>query len=425
GNYVGRSVLTDPMVELAVFYGRTERWADVVQLIENAPYWGVADLQDILLEQASWDEQPLAVYVAQTAREQGQSEAALRIVEAALLLSPGEDALYALLLELDPEGVVARLDELFARDRFEERPLIWKAKVQLDAGDPDTALETIRRAIRIDPSDGEQGPGDRMRAYSVLADILRIQGDDETAALMEGAVKAIRLSEAADEFDRAGLLSRAVEMYQKSLTLFADAYCIQSRLAIQLSNLGRYDEAAKYYERAYELMPDSFGRVESHCFGCEGAFTGERAQSIAERVFERLVRANPLKPQVYYLRGYLNSSRNRAQDALADYRKAVELDPDYLNAWKRIQSRARSMQVDRGLRDRATLAIFRLDPLGRHSSARLADVRDLAAAWRAVDAAQPLRVEAAESLLPLPTSEDWLEGNRDPYESQYAEHRRD
>ena len=52
---------------------------------------------------------------------------------------------------------------------------------------------------------------------------------------------------------------------------FADAYCIQSRLALRYSELGDYVKAEQHYQRAFELMPDSFGRIESHCFGCEGA----------------------------------------------------------------------------------------------------------------------------------------------------------
>jgi hypothetical protein len=52
------------------------------------------------------------------------------------------------------------------------------------------------------------------------------------------------------------------------------------------------------------MMPDSFGRVESHCFGCERAFDGERAQSIAERVFTGIAAKRPDNPQVHYLLGY-------------------------------------------------------------------------------------------------------------------------
>jgi len=87
-------------------------------------------------------------------------------------------------------------------------------------------------------------------------------------------------------------------MYRQSLTHFADAYCIQSRLAIRLSQAGRLDEAAEHYQRAYELMPDSFGRIESHCFGCEGVFDGTEAQHMAEKVFNRLVIERPKMPHV-------------------------------------------------------------------------------------------------------------------------------
>lgn len=421
GGYADSDELTDAMVNLTAFYGEAERWDDVLMLLNESPYWGVSDLLEVVGETPSHSSTPLAVYAARALQAKGQSREAWNLVSTALNSLSGEDALYALLVELDPAAAPARLDELFARDQFEERPLIWKAKMLIDAGNVEAADETIRRAISIDPSDGEQGPGDRMRAYAVFAEVLRAQGDVETAQVMEGAVRAIRMSEDADDFDRAGLLSRAVAMYKESLTHFADAYCIQSRLAIQLASLGRYDEAAAHYERAYELMPGSFGRVESHCFGCEGAFTGERAQTIAERVFDKLVFTQPFTPQVHYLRGYLRSSQGRDQEALADYREAVRLDPDYLNAWGKIQGLAFRMQIDREQRDRVTLEIFRLDPLGRHSSANLAGVSDLGEAWRAVESVQPLRVEGPALLWPLPLSAAWMEENEDPEQRRWRQ----
>lgn len=416
GGYARLDAVTDAMVDLTVLYGEAERWGDVLTLLDDSPYWGTDDLLAIQDETASSGETPLVVYVARALSAIGQTQRAWDMASIALNDMPGEDALYGILVSLDPPAALARLDELFARDQFEERPLIWKAKLQFEGGEIEAAHTTIRQAISIDPSDGEQGPGDRMRAYAVLAEVLRAQGDAETAEVMEGAVRAIRMSEEADEFDRAGLLSRAVTMYKDALTHFADAYCIQSRLAIQLANLGRYDEAAEHYKRAYELMPDSFGRVESHCFGCEGAFEGERAQTIAERVFDELVIANPFKPQVHYLRGYLNAAQGQDQEALENYREAVRLDADYLNAWTKIQRMASRMQIDRDQRDLVALEIFRLDPLGRHSSADLSSVGNLTAVWNAVEAAQPLRVEHPDSIWALPVSAAWIKESSDPRE---------
>ena len=54
-------------------------------------------------------------------------------------------------------------------DRFQARPLIWKASALLNAGKVNEAEAAIKKAISIDPSDGEQGRGNRMRAYAVLA----------------------------------------------------------------------------------------------------------------------------------------------------------------------------------------------------------------------------------------------------------------
>ena len=336
--------------------------------------------------------------------EADRPEDAARVAVATLHHDPGHDPLYALLIDLQGQGATDTLNALFERDRYEERPLIWRAKLELEAGETERAHETIRRAIAIDPSDGEQGPGDRMRAYAVLADILDAKGDAQTATAMRGAVRAIRLSEDADRYYAAGLLSTAVDMYEEALTHFADAYCIQSRLAIQLAELGRYDEAAEHYRRAFELMPDSFGRVESHCFGCEGAFSGEQATSIAEQVFDKLRVSQPLKPQVHYLTGYLASSRDHDQEALSSFRLAVQLDPEYLNAWKRIVGLASSLHIPKDRRDAAVLQVFRLDPLGRHSSADLSEVRDIEQAWQVVAAAQPLAVPQPETLLPLPAA---------------------
>ena len=112
----------------------------------------------------------------------------------------------------------------------------------------------------------------------------------------------------------------------------------------------------------------------------------------------------PLKPQVHYLRGYLASDAGKNSDALPHYRRAVELDPDYLNAWSKIHGLSRQMQLSRADRDEATLNIFRLDPLGRHArGAGLETVADIAGAWRAVEQAQPLRVEPPAALLALGT----------------------
>ena len=414
---LGETLQRDYLVALARVYHQAGRHADVVLLLEQSPNWAAKDLAEIRSQ--SYDsvhqhedsaEDSLNYCAADSLLALGRKAEAGKIAEALLDNNGGFDPAYELLLKIGGAEVSAKLDALFARDQFEERPLIWKAIGLKQAGKLEEAEAVVRRAIAIDPSDGEQGPGRRMRAYAVLADIRQARGDQKEAAVYRGAVDAIRLSEKADRFYEAGLLKRAVGMYEDSLTHFADAYCIQSRLALRLSELGQHEEAEKHYRRAFELMPESFGRVESHCFGCERAFDGEKAQSIAEKVFTSLAKTAPQKPQVHYLLGYLREEQGRYAEALVHYREAVRLDPEYLNAWKQIESVGREYPLPAADKDAVVLNVIRLDPLGRHSSENnFQNVTDLPALWRALEAAAGFQLHPPATLFPLTASRAQLE----------------
>lgn len=355
---------------------------------------------------------PVPFLAASSLAARGQKEAAQKINDALLNRYPGLDRGYELLLSLNSTNAIPRLDELYARDRFEERPLIWKAHLLRQQNQLAEAEKTIRQTVSIDPSDGEEGRGDRMRAYAELADILDASGNQKDAETYREIVKSIRLSEEADQFYQAGLLKHAITMYEEALGHFSDAYCIQSRLAIQLAALGRNAEAEEHYRRAYELMPDSFGRVESHCFGCEKAFDGEHAQSIAEKVFTQLAAERPNKPQVHYLLGYLRMEQEHYNEALTNYLTAVRLDPDYLNAWVKLQEASEQTLMSPNKRDEIVFNILRLDPLQRHARVDFQRVSNLNDLWAAVAAAASHQPPLASNLFTLDASKIALEKKR-------------
>ncbi len=409
------------LAELATLYSLAGRDQDVLQLLQQSPVWGAGDLSG-LMNTSLWGEGvsvmwlhtgaspvPVPYLAAKALLATGQKEAARKINEALLVRYPGLDRGYELLLAFDGTNALSELDQLFARDQFEERPLIWKAHLLRETGRLDDAEKIIRQAIAIDPSDGEEGRGDRMRAYSELAEILDARGNQKDAAEYREIVKAIRLSENADQFYAAGLLKHAIGMYKEGLTHFSDAYCIQSRLAIQLSALGMNAEAEEHYRRAYELMPDSFGRVESHCFGCEKAFDGEHAQSIAEKVFTQLVLDRPDKPQVHYLLGYLRFEQDRFNEARTNFLTATKLDPDYLNAWVKAQEAGDQTLVPAKERDEISFNIIRLDPLSRHATADFSHVSDLVGLWNAIATATTHQPPVITDLYPLTASKVALE----------------
>lgn len=403
--------MDSPLANLAGLYDIAEQPEQVIALLQDAPWWGKADLSEIC-GSLDFRGTPAGIIAAKAFVATGDSEKAVRCLKATIAEKPAKDAAYGMLVDIEGISVLPFLDERFAEDRFEERPLIWKASLLLKEGQIDEAEKTIRMAIAIDPSDGEMGKGDRMRAYAVLADILDKKGDAEGARLYRNAVAAIRIAETGDELRMAGLESLAIDRYKEALRLFADAYCIQSRLAVQLADMGRTAEAEEHYRRAYELMPDSFGRMESHCFGCERAFKGPLAESIAEKTFTQLIQKSPDKPQLYYLLGYLRKEQGRDEEALAQFTKAVELDPDYLNAWKMIVEIAGRTLLPGKVRDDATFALLRLDPSRKHVRPGFSQVVDLARLWTlAAELQGSSKPRKPSAIFPLTASEKALNKN--------------
>lgn len=351
----------DDLALLAGIYFETNRPADVMQLLDQAPGWGADDLKSVARKQTVRD-YPLGFVAAWALAKTDKKEGALKALTEVLRVRRDFDPGYRLLVDLQGLEAIPLLDRLQKADRFQERPLIWKAVALKEAGKLWEAEVAAREAISIDPTDGEQKYGRRLFGYSVLADILEARGAVEEEKRLRSAVEAVKVSEQGDEYEEAGLTRQAVEFYRKSLSMFANAYCIEARLAINLVKLGKFDEATDHYRRAYELMPDSFGRMETYCFGCENAFEGVQAQKIAETVLLRLMKERPNKPQIYYVLAQLREAQNRQPEALALMQKAVAIDPEYLNAWKSIVVDA-GAQGQFSLARKALLKVARLSPL--------------------------------------------------------------
>ena len=390
-------------VELAGVYADAERWDDVLTWFDSFPYWGNADVAGILMHKDS-AAYPLGLYLARALVAHNNNEAANRVLRELLVRAPDDDRVYALFLNLNGAAARAEFDALFAIDKFEERPLIWQAESLLTDKNFDAALATIEQAIAIDPSDGEQGPGNRMRAYAIYARVLAAQGDPGRAQAMDEAVAAIRLAEQADRLYDVGLYTRAIKIYEDAAARFDGAYCIQSRLAIQLTNLGRFDEAAPHFRRAYSLMPASFGRVESHCFHCESVFRDVRAQGIADEVFGELRAADAGSAKLQYMQGYLRKEQHQYAEALTHFRAAVGADPDYLNAWKAIMEIGEHVMLKDWEANSAALRIRELDPYKRHGTVDYARVTDLAGLWKISSKIYAERRIPATTVYPLRAS---------------------
>ena len=416
--YYSRPSAKPYLYALMTIYRDAGRAADALYLLENGRDWGADELSPILTyrgeRQWGGDETdidfkarpPLGELAAWALARSNQREKAAQIARATLERDAGNDGVYALLVDLQGQKALPFLKELQARDPYEERPLIWQAELARRAGDLSAAAQLAQRAIAVDPSDGEQPRGDRLRAYAELASAKRAQGDDARADELIGAVKAIRLSETADKWRVAGVAPRAIALYRQSLGLFDNAYCVQSRLAVELTSQGEFAQAARHFERAYQLMPVSFGRMESHCFGCEGVFGNAKSEPIARRVFRQLESAQPDNAKVQYLAGYWRMSAGQYREATTYYQRAVALDPLYLSAWKKLADNKTYLSPLQ--QDAATLAVLRLDPASQHDDygASFEIKQDYRGLWRTTQTVLPRIRPNIKANFPLPKSSD-------------------
>jgi tetratricopeptide (TPR) repeat protein len=401
---IANSTFVSTMTKLVEIYDRAGRPDDVVKLIERSSYWGAPDLIDIA------EAYPLLPPLAAKAlHNTGRDAEAITILKGHLYGYPGDDKAYEALVEISGQSLIPWLDDLYERDRFEKRPLIWKAYLLKQQGKFDEAEAVVRRAIKIDPTDGEQKSGDRGRAYVVLAEVLKARGKQDDANFFERVVTAIRIAEEGDAFTKVGLLRKSLTYYEKAADYFADAYCVQWRMAERMAAIGDHDGARKHYELAFERLPEQFGQVAHFCFGCEGVFTHQQSQSVADEVLSRLEKTEPQKPQVQFLLGQLRESQGRKAEAYRYFRKAAELDPQYLDAWKAAYDLRLDVFLQQEEIDEIALYIIRQDPMHRHANINADAVFDQKGLWSVYEQVKEPQVQIPTHLLSFITSKNEID----------------
>ncbi len=249
----------------------------------------------------------------------------------------------------------------------EKRPLIWLAKFYLDRGNLAKSEELARQAIAIDPSDGEQGRGDRMRAYAVLAEILTKRGDTKTAATYRGPSR------------QSAWRNRPINSNKPECSV-AGSGCIE-----RVSPLSRTPIASSRGSPCNSLRQGTWQRRRSttsvRLNSCPKVLGESKATASVAKVYlearsrkklpsrysvKTRIAAQPNNPQVHYLLGYRKvgiAKRRR----LKSFREAVRLDPDYLNAWQKLLT-FDDTELTTEDRDQATFQVLRLDPLQASTS---------------------------------------------------------
>ncbi|WP_103899353.1 tetratricopeptide repeat protein [Petrotoga halophila] len=98
---------------------------------------------------------------------------------------------------------------------------------------------------------------------------------------------------------------------------------------VELSELGRYEEALRAFEKAIEINPQD----DKARFG-KGVALGELGRhEDALEAYEKVIEINPQFAESWFAKGVELIKLGRYEDALKAYEKAIEINPQYADAW--------------------------------------------------------------------------------------------
>ena len=158
-------------------------------------------------------------------------------------------------------------------------------------------LEIKDKILQLDPSD-----------YQLKSNLLREQG---------------RL------FDSDRDLSRALDCYNRAITVNPKNYKAWNSTGIVLNDLNRYEEAIESYDRALKIKPNHHQTWNDRGNTLRNLNRNEEAITSYDRALE----IQPDYHYAWYNRGIALHNLQRYIEAIKSYDRALEIQPDYHYAW--------------------------------------------------------------------------------------------
>ena len=126
-----------------------------------------------------------------------------------------------------------------------------------------------------------------------------------------------------------GRVDEAIAHYQKALETKPDYAEAHNNLGLALAGRGQVDEAIAHYRKALEIKPD-YAEAHNNLGRRLGAAAGgsTRRSPITRRPWK----SSPTTPRPTTTSASLLAGRGRIDEAIAHYRKALEIKPDYAEA---------------------------------------------------------------------------------------------
>ncbi len=224
-------------------------------------------------------------------------------------------------------------------------PDFWRdrAKWRLKAGDPQGAEADLIRAVELSPHD--------WRPLYELA-VIQWQGGDPGGAIVNFGILlkdrpehtgAILQAIASDPSRHA---ERLKALYPVISETFPETPSIRMQFGDHLKMFGLLDEAREQYERASNAEPENVQYLLrlADSLRAAGEYNGaiHRLDAFHEH--------SKGTPDSYEARGDLARQNQEVADAVAAYRKALDLEPDRPGTWRKLYDAYVEFQADPGIR---------------------------------------------------------------------------
>ncbi|WP_293125504.1 tetratricopeptide repeat protein [Microcoleus sp. bin38.metabat.b11b12b14.051] len=218
--------------------------------------------------------------------------------------------------------------------RFGERLLAIDRETTQEGGHDDTAstesLQELARRLELlgGICGGELGEvagnvGREILVKFPISPVGKVEGKGEVDGEAEVWKKL------GDEQDDLGKYEEALAFYDKALEFKPDYHQAWYNRGIALRNLGRFEEAIASFDKALEFKPDYHQAWNNR--GIALGNLGNFEEAIAS--YDKALEIKPDFHEVWYNRGIALGNLGNFEEAIASYDKALAIKPDKYNTW--------------------------------------------------------------------------------------------
>lgn len=213
-----------------------------------------------------------------------------------------------------------------ALDANPQNPRHWLSVgiIYCDLGRPDRGIEHLRKATEIQPDLAEAhinlgtaylGTGRHVAAIDHLRKAVELQP--------EGALGLVNLGAA---YNEAGRYGEALDPLRKALELQPGHPGAHVNIGASFHGLGRYEEAVEYLETALELQP-ALANAQTY-LNIGGTYHSMGQFEKAIPYLQKATQINPRLTNAFFNLGLAYGALNRLEEARANLRRVLELNPN-------------------------------------------------------------------------------------------------